>query len=289
MGVVVPKRNLSAVTDRHPSPAVWSWFDNQYADAVPGKFFHFFDDFKGQCGAAESSTSFSWVGGSPPILYNAFGTGSTTVAASRTAADEEIGVLSLDADASGDEIYLKPDATYTNPFGRISDTSGDKFPQAFEARIRIAKLDDNVAWLAGIHEAVAAATDTLADSTGALADNKDFIGFRALEADPDGLDAVYKESTTETVVKEAASGVSGQTAEADTWVKLGIRFDGTSTWWFVNNELVNRNAGVEPDADDFPDATVMNFIIGVKTFDAGDFHLDVDWIRYARAMESVEA
>jgi len=59
--------------------------------------FYFFDDFK-QGGAAESTTVFAWTGGSPPMRYKAHGTASSLIKMLQGATDDEIGVLTLDAD-----------------------------------------------------------------------------------------------------------------------------------------------------------------------------------------------
>lgn len=246
--------------------------------------FYFFDDFQ-QGGAAESSTAFSWTGGggsSGPMRYLAHGTAGSLIKQLNAEADDEVGVLTLDADADNDECYLTFDSTYGSAFGRISDTAGDNHPCLFEARVRfsnIASATATVAKMIGLRSNVAAATLDIPDG-GATIKVEEFVGFRALSGDGDGMDAVYVD-TAEVVNTEAAANTNLVIA-ADEWNKFGIFYDGTYVWYYVNGVKINTT-GVLPAATDFPDAEPLKPYFGCRLdgTDAAN-HADIDWWSYLR-------
>jgi hypothetical protein len=130
----------------------------------------------------------------------------------------------------------------------------------------------------------------LTDDTGVpRTTNGSFIGFRAVTADPDGMDAVYATASTAlTVHQEAAdstakyvpgsSTVYLQNLIADTYVKFGLYFDGTKMYWYVNGVRVN-DAGVAYNATNFPDGVNMHVVWGVKTGEAVAKAMTIDWYK----------
>lgn len=268
-------------TSRKPSNTIWKNCPRAEIQqgVIDGIYFH--DDFR-HAGAAESSTAFAWGQG-----YLGFGTAGVTMKSKTAVAGSLYGILEMDVDADDEEAYLSFDSTYTGAFGEISDAAGHERKLWFEARVRFDNVASGAAALGkaiGLAVPGANVTGFFAADAAALASGA-FVGFRALAADGDGLDAVYKLSTTETVVKEAASGLSGQTLVADTFVKAGIYFDGKETFWFINGQLVNPNAGVAPAATSFPDASALVPILGIRQHGTGDMEADIDWWRFAQVWE----
>lgn len=243
----------------------------------------FFDDFV-QGGAAESSTAFSWTGGggnTGPMRYLAHGTASSLIKQLQTATDDEVGVLTLDCDADNDETYLTFDSTYNSAFGKISNAAGDNRPLWFEARVRfsnIASATATVAKMIGLRANVAAATLDIPDG-GATIKVEEFVGFRALSGDGDGMDAVYVD-TAEVVYGEAAT-YTNLVIEADEWNLFGLHFDGTKTHFYVNGTEIGT--GVLPSATDFPNAEPLKPYFGARLdgTDAAN-HADIDWWAFMR-------
>jgi len=113
---------------------------------------------------------------------------------------------------------------------------------------------------------------------------RDFVGFVAFT---DGtkihdIDAIYSEvgDGAVTQVKDAAFAQASWVN--DTYVKLGMRFDGVKSLdYFINGVLVGTL-----DVDDFATVTAdeltpLGIIVGCVANDTSAPHLDVDWIRFA--------
>lgn len=239
--------------------------------------FYFFDDFKSG-GAAENSTVFAWTGGSPAMQYKAFGTTSSLIKPLKAVADDEIGVLTLDADADDDENYLTFDTTYTEAFGKVG-ASPDNRPFLFEGRVRfsnIASATATVAKMFGLRADVAAATVDIPNG-GATIKVEEFVGFRALSGDGDGMDAVYVDAA-EVVHVEAAANTSLNIL-ADEWNKFGLFYDGRYVRYYMNGILIGTP--VLPSATNFPVGEPLKPYFGCR-LDGSDTlnHADIDWWAY---------
>lgn len=213
--------------------------------------FYFFDDFN-SCGAAQASTAHTWYGGRPAMTYLTYATASTTVKPSNTATDLGIGVLEIGGcDADNDEAYITFDNTYVEAMCQASSTAANIRPFIFEARVRFSNVSGNASKFIGLFERAAPATADMANSTGAIAD-KSYVGFRALVADPNGMDAVHRNNGGggEIVVTEAATN-DNLDVVADTFKKFGILFDGERVWYYEDGRKV-ETTGVLPTATDFP-------------------------------------
>lgn len=243
----------------------------------------FFDDFM-QGGAAESSTAFAWTGGGGnmgPMRYLAHGTASSVIKQLQAAADDEIGVLTLDADADNDETYLTFDSTYNSAFCKVAD-GADARPFWFEGRVRfsnIASATATVAKMFGLRANVAAATLDIPDG-GATIKVEEYVGFRALSGDGDGMDAIYMDDA-EVVHVEAASNTA-LNLTADAWKQFGLHFDGRKLWYYVDGSLASTT-GVLPTATNMPNDEPLKPYFGGRLdgTDAAN-HLDIDWWAFLR-------
>jgi hypothetical protein len=271
-----------------PSESIWSKmrFDQIRRGQKAG--FAFFDDFQ-RAGAATffvgeataDDTRIEWTGGSPPIAWKAHVTSGVTIFPKAfTAADSAgvpTGILTLDIDADNDECYVHADPTYMGAWCRITDTAGNNKKVAVEYRVRLTELTAT-ATMFGLRELTAAATLDIPDA-GASIKVAEFVGWRGISTDYDGVDAVHVDAA-EVVVQEAATGLAAQTLTAATWVKLGLLFDGTRTYWFCNGQCANPHAGVLPSATNFPDDEPLMPYFGGRVDSAVDAHIDVDWVKF---------
>jgi hypothetical protein len=272
MGILVStyKGNLttSAVNDqRFLSPGLWSDCPKEELRDT-GKGIYVFEDF---CGveAATSATVFALPSG----RYVTYQDSTVTIGSLAT---DHMGVLQIagnDADLDEGSIQLGDVA------GNVEFSSSYTNKRLwFEARVRVvtAVTNNTTSIAIGLAQEGFAAANALVDNTNALA-AKDFVGFRTLAADNDGLDAVHSDGT-EVVVKESASGLSGQTITANTWVKAGLRQERDGRiYWYINGQKVNPDSGVLASATNFPDGEELSPVLATKTGSAAEGAVDLDW------------
>lgn len=172
------------------------------------------------------------------------------------------------------EVYMN----FGNSLGVLGKAVAAGYPFWFEARFRLGAVSDHGVFI-GLAEEGLAVANTLTDDTGAVA-SKDYLGFRILTADSDGLDTVYRTAAgDEGVHKEAAAGIAAQTLTASTWVKVGMYFDGTYLWYFVNGDLVSTT-GLLTTASLFPTGEELTFLVALKTGTGTSCTLDLDWFAF---------
>lgn len=248
-----------------------------------------FDDFH-SAGAALSSNRAAFTGSPDGTRWNAFGTLGVGFTGSDGSAGARLGELSIDTDADDEEAYLAPDDTYGSLIGEISDTAGSNFKLWFEAGVKFGNVASGAAAhgkFVGLGSPDAAATGTLAADAAALSGIANFVGFRALAADGDGMDAVHQDdvggSGAEVVVEEAADD-SNLVITADTYYHYGIYFDGKKVYWYVNGVLIAAS-GILPSATNFPDADPLVPCLGVRVHGAVDALTTVDYVRFAQLNE----
>lgn len=151
----------------------------------------------------------------------------------------------------------------------------------FEARIKISSVATNeISFALGLMEdtAVALQVPLLVSSTHALAD-KNFVGFHKPVADTTTFDATYKANGVTAVEVNGAIG----SLAADTYVKLGFRFDPRDNYlrYFINN-VEQATAKLIPDntGTDFPADVPLGFVLGLGVGSAAsDNTLTCDWFR----------
>ena len=101
----------------------------------------------------------------------------------------------------------------------------------FETRIQL-NLVTMASLFVGLMDAsVGIAVTALTDSTGVPVTGN-WIGFKVLEAAKTSLVAFHQTTTNATAIGSA------QTIAVSTWYKLGMRFDGTSIYWYLNGALI---------------------------------------------------
>jgi hypothetical protein len=135
--------------------------------------------------------------------------------------------------------------------------------------------------------AIAADGGLIVDTGEIITTGGDFLGFRTLDADPDGFDFGYKVGATAglTVTKDVAKVVT-----ADTFVKLGFLYEANST--DATKRISYYVDGVKGGtyvtdtamaAATFPNSVMMGVMIAAKS-DGGSVArmVDVDWVKYCQ-------
>lgn len=266
--IIVPES--SPDTDNACSASIWNSCPEEALrrKATPGTWD--FDDFTTFCATANRYTL---VGdASPPAAAAAADTGIVVLNASGT---------------DNNEAYM---AYGINATGLAKVTGGGSNKIWFETRVKVSSIADQGVML-GLALPGYVAANMLTDDTGVPATSSgSFVGFRAVTADPDGMDAVYATASTALTVHQEAessskyvpgsSSVYLQNLIADTYVKFGLHFDGLKMWWYINGVRVN-DSGVAYNVTNFPDAVNLTAFWGVKTGEAVAKTMTVDWWKAA--------
>jgi len=151
---------------------------------------------------------------------------------------------------------------------------------AWEARFKVEVITDAKATVyAGLQSNTAAlAGDQIADDGATIADGP-AVGFCRFAADGDVMDFIYDETSQTTNVHDD----DYVTLEADTYVTLGMYFNGTTIQGYVNGTATGTAvSAVDIAAADFPTGKVAVPTFAVKGDAADDFDFTVDWVRAAQ-------
>lgn len=152
----------------------------------------------------------------------------------------------------------------------------------FEARIKTSSIATDMAIFCGLTSIIGAGDGIIQvdDTAAANVTNISYIGFRTLCADGDGLDLVYGTAAgAETILLESASGLDGQTLTADTYVKVGLYFDGAYIRYFINGV---EAAKVAESTSGVPDGVKLGFAFSNKVGANQALTSTIDWVRFAQ-------
>ena len=177
-----------------------------------------------------------------------------------------------------DEGSIQAPGSGVCPAVAFSQTAGSVYEMAFEARVKKASIADNaLAFFCGLATIGGASADILVDDTGALKATHSFVGFHTLHAAGEVLIAAYQK-TGETKVDVDATAA---TLVADTYVKLGIVFDGYRTVkYFVDGvEIGSVNLA---SATTFPVDIGMAPLFATKVGASAESKAYMDWWCVAR-------
>lgn len=206
--------------ERGLTPELWAKILSKH-QFDPSSAGFFFDDFIAGPYIAATGTSGNW--------YAYIDTGNLiTKPTGITLGYGEMGCCSLYNDGTDNDspAMCLAGGNIGAPF-KISDTAGEDFLLAFEARFQVSSVaDDVMAVFLGLAEEATPANDCKVDDTGVMVD-KDFIGFDSVHTNggTTGTNAVlgfrYKKNgqTQQTVITTL------QTMVASTWYKVGFVYD----------------------------------------------------------------
>ena len=260
-------KSLSADTDRWPSPGLWGNCPILEFQ-LKHNGFYFFDDFMNmETYAAADNKKYA--------TYGDTGVTWTPQTGALTGVMEVAG-----NDADHDQIAITANSG-AGAMVAISDTAGANKEMWFEARLKQASIGAlDLAYFIGVAAAGSAANNGLIlDASQAMA-NTSFIGFHADGADAN-VDCVHAAGGASTVVHQAAA----HTTVADTYVKLGLYFDGTTMFWYVNGVKANAT-GVLPAASQFPDGTALTLAFSCKTAVLAAVLQQTDWWAIAQRFDA---
>lgn len=254
---------LTSDTGAGPSRGLWQNCPWDQILLDPGVGYAFFDDFLnfGQHISAQNTQQYaSYIDTGVTIKQLATAVGGVIEVAGNDADNDE-GSITTGGNTAG--------------FLKVASTSGR--PLWFETRVKKASIADNaLAFFVGLSEEALAAADTLVDNTGEIAD-KDVIGFQTLHADGDAVLGIYRKQG------QTKGTVTGATAAmvADTWIKLGLYFDGLTTLtYFIDGLAVGEVTDI--DATTFPDGEELALLWATKVGAAAESKTQMDWWRAAQ-------
>lgn len=238
---LIHQRNLTSVSARKPSPAIWGdcpWNDiGDPRSGVDGcKYFWDFNGFKPttDIAAAEAYWSMGLMAfgstGAPVTVNDALGGGVT---------------VGSDGDNEGVGIRM-----CNAPF-QISRAHKKLW---FEIRLQTSTIADTKhGFIAGLIENVALTATVPIAAAGTLAD-KNFVGLHRLEGDGDQIDTVYKADGVTQVTVQADALTTALAAATD--IDLGFKWDPDDNYklkFYANNLLLSTTYTMAAAAGtDFP-------------------------------------
>ena len=279
MNAVDFKRNLSAVTGRQPSPALWG--DCPVLDILenPGVGIYEFQDFLSGGLITAPTTHAALVG----LPFSGFSSSASQISYGNptyTNSINDAGTLVLAETTTRESTSVRSDLV---PY-RISANFGKLW---FEARFKISTVATNeIAFFVGLLGADSLTVDIPIIAAGAdthLIASKNLVGFKKPIADTTTYDAVYRADGQTAVVSIDGLG----TLAADTYIKVGFSFDpkdANQLSWFVNNQIQSTKVTV-PDntGTTFPADVPLGWVLGLSVGTAAsDNTLTCDWVRVAQ-------
>jgi hypothetical protein len=251
-------------TGRGASPYVWADLPPDiHIDNNVGLFFR--DDFINPY-LTTPTTQGVW----PP--YKAFtSTGGTLLPATPAWG----GILTLGSDGDDEGASIMSVGT---PF-QISLSHGKFW---FEARVKVDTIaDTKYDMFVGMAEAITlSATVPITATAGAMAD-VNFVGFHRLGTDGDKFDTRYKADG----VTAVTVGADAYTLVADTYVKVGMKFDpadGYLRFYFNGVEAADKKLIPSAAGTDFPNDVLLSPCIAVLNAAAVTSVGTIDWWQYAQ-------
>jgi len=244
------------------SPEIWKDCPMGSIMKDPSRYVHIWDDF------TDTHTTLAAAGMWGDWLVK--GTNSVVVALS----DESNGVITVGGGASAhDDAYLHSNALYD-----LTMNNNKRF--WFEVRVNLADADADIGLIAGLAQYTACAADLIVDECEAIVTLKDFIGFMGFSASSlmGDMEAIYQQ---EADASHTDVDTSLGTMTNDTYVKLGMRFDGKKTVTFYYNGVVGATLNID-DLSDNSFTNKLAVVFGIKNTTGGATLLaQVDWVRFA--------
>jgi len=242
------------------SPIIWKDCPMGAIAKDPSRYIHIYDDFIFGT-AADVSLNGVW---------ELLGTNADIDVVD----DEYYGVIALNGSgADNDSSFLKSNAVYD-----LTMNNNKRF--WFEARINSVDVSLDHAIVIGLMEPTGCTAEGIADNGADIID-EDFIGFLAITnaTTMGNIQAVYSNGGDAAHTDVVASA---HTPVDDTYVKLGMRFDGKKTVTFYVNGASVGTLNVD-DLTSNQLAQPLCIFVGMKDTEASGFTavMQVDWIRFA--------
>ena len=265
---------FTANTSRGPSPNIWGdcpWVEILGQSGQGSGGYCFIDDFlmAGPTGTVGALADYG--------QYVMFGSSGATI----TYDDEIGGAVVLTEATDGESVSL---TTESHPF-RIVAGAGELW---FEARIKVGDIVTTAnSFLIGLMDTTAVTAIVPLTASGVTADIN-YVGFMQPEGDTTTFNASYKANGVTEVESNGAIGA----LVADTYVKLGMKFDpspattGTANQvrWYINGIAQATDKTITAAAGtDFPDDIGLGPVISLAVgAGAATDTLTMDWWRVAQ-------
>lgn len=265
-----------------PSPALWNRLvgshpspDGCNAGVLVGDDFC---NFQGITNAISGTTALPSATVPAPDGYKMYLDSATTASGAARLETEQFGAVQLAPGLTDNHLAVM----YSGGLVQLSDTAGSERLTIWEARIRLPSQVTSGSIFAGLGNSVCVADGGLvADAGGLIVATGAGIGFRTLDADPDGIDFVLKTNSSgaEVVVLNEA-----KVATAATWIKLGFVYDPMADAakrikiYVDNVEQSTYGTATQIAAATFPDGINLGTLLACKS-DGGSVArlMDCDW------------
>lgn len=260
--------NAGTAGGRGPSPLIWADAPILPYTLDPTDGMSYFCDFNGNMALAANQAATLLDQG---IMGFTAATAGSTI--SQIATDPN-GVLHLETTTDNETISISA-LGGKNAAAQYVITAGKK--SWFEARIKVLNITDaKFGLFCGFAEEGLLTEGGLIADAGTLTD-KDLFGFFKVEADGDKLDTVCNTEGGGGITTIAGDAV---TLEADTFIKIGYRCDGTTVTFYANGAALGTTVLVADT--NVPDGQEMAFYFVLNAGHADTCSCDIDWVRIAR-------
>lgn len=214
------------------------------------------------------------IAGTTGGMHGGFGyyvdTATTTTSIKQTATDDG-GVIRFLTGATANHEAVLVTGGNVGSIGKLTSVSGR--PAGFECRVRFGQVS-NFGAAIGMVKPGFAANDALG-ATGAIADT-DFVGF-ILSNSGDTLNIGYRKTGQALTLHSTYT----KTIVADTWYKLGFRYDpldiDEALSFYIDNVLVGVFSRTQVTAATFPESVQLAVGAAIKGYAAAAVNMDIDW------------
>lgn len=267
-------RGNQTSSTRMVSPNVWSSCPFYELQNGTKDGFAYFDDFLGTYVQAANVANASTTLVTP---WSAFtdATAASTIASGVSPSDAT-GTLVMNATTANEGMSIglmttKGTSGLSAPIDALSSTNR----VWFETRIKTSTITtEDVGFYVGLAQVARNITLGLIATGGAAAAAIDQIGWIYKTAATTGVTSTHGNGTATTLVASAA------TIAADTYLKLGFTWDGTTATWFFNGTADSTT--IISSTSQFPAGASLAFYMGAQCGStAGDSIVTVDWARIA--------
>lgn len=260
-GIVSYGSNFTADTGREPSANIWKNMPTGLmTDPSKGQYI-----FKDVFPTVANNIAAAWYGSDLQVYTGATAGSDITDAATLG------GAVKLESTTDDQGCAIRTPAQFQIDIGQ-----GRLW---FEARIKQVNITDSkFNMFCGLVETGAVAATLPLTTSDAVSDNN-LVGFQRVFVDGDALDTTYKADS----VTQVTVGTDAITTVADTYVKVGMYFDGSVLYFYKDGvRLADSKTIPTADGTDFPNDVRLGFVFAVMMGHGDTGSATIDWFRVAQ-------